>query len=45
MALSVSSAVSPQKLQKGFFAFRQADARMVVQWEAEAAKVSEKMQS
>lgn len=41
MALSVTSAVSPQKLQMGFFVFSQADVRVVVQWEAGAAKVIE----
>lgn len=45
MALSVTSTVSAQKLQMGFFAFSQADVRMMVQWEAEAAEISEeKMQ-
>lgn len=44
MALGLTSAVSPLKLQMCFFAFSQADVRMVVQWEAEAAKASEKMQ-
>lgn len=44
VALSVTSTVSAQKLQVSFFAFSQADVRMIVQWEAEAAEISvEKM--
>lgn len=38
----VTSTVSPQKLQMGFFAFSQADVRMEVQWEAEAVRVRRK---